>query len=93
MNNVVNPNPETVDEVPLDLFDQVSLDDYKPVDSVEKIEPTNPSTDVKPGRLISIPANSYGAIMEKRKQAANNEPKLENKPTSNADVFEIIDIQ
>ena len=61
--NITKSN-ENVEEVPLDLFDQVSLEDAEPVEVVDlsNKEESEPLTGIK----ISIPANAYNAILEKK---------------------------
>ena len=65
--NMVNNNNGT-EEVPLDLFNQVSLDEFEPVEIVDleekpKEEPSN--------TVISIPADAYAAALAKMNNSSS----------------------
>lgn len=61
---------ESVEEVPLDLFNQVSLNDFEPVEVVDL-----PNQQVKEqSKVISIPADAYKAILEKERNAKSQTP-------------------
>ena len=77
--NMMNNNNNNVEEVPLDLFDQVSLDDYQPTESVAPVQsvettPTQPSANV-----ISIPADAYNAaLLAERQRLTQQQPQQNN---------------
>lgn len=71
MNENMPNNNENVEEVPLDLFNQVSLDDYQPAEEpLEMVELNNSTPAATPavpiedsGDIISIPAGAYEAAI------------------------------
>ena len=71
----MNDNNENIEEVPLDLFDQVSLDETKPAEPVQAVEaPVAPA--VAPSKnVISIPANAYNAVISAERQAQQQQPQ------------------
>lgn len=77
MNENMPNNNESIEEVPLDLFSQVSLSDDEPVEVVDlstpKVEPPRPS-----GKIISIPAGAYEAALRAEKLAHPEEPQQTN---------------
>ena len=64
MNNNMPSNNENVEEVPLDLFNQVSLDDYTPVETLDLAPKTEVKEDSETSSTpISIPADAYAAAI------------------------------
>ena len=65
----MNDNMNNMEEVPLDLFSQVSLDDYEKAEDVPeaKVEEEAPAP-TGPG-VISIPLNAYAAVRAKEEAA------------------------
>ncbi len=61
-------NNENVEEVPLDLFNQVSLNDFEPVEVVDLPTPVSDNAQT----VIKIPANAYKASLEKEKSVYAN---------------------
>ena len=63
-------NDNNMEEVPLDLFSQVSLDEYEKAEDVPTAEAPKEEAPapVGPG-VISIPLNAYASIREKERRA------------------------
>ena len=68
-------NNDNVEEVPLDLFNQVSLNDYEPVEVVDLPKP--PSNDGAQV-AIKIPANAYKASLAKEQSVYANSQTPQN---------------
>ncbi len=93
MDNNTTSNTSGVEEVPLDLFNQVTLNDYKPEEN-EPVQEQPKAVDPNvPKRMISIPANAYKGAIEKEKQAAEQKENVQANITPVAETIEIIDIQ
>ena len=72
MNDANNNN--NVEEVPLDLFNQVSLDDYEPVEIVDLSTPASTENEgEEPATVISVPIDAYERAMAQVE--SSNEPQ------------------
>ena len=71
------PN-NNVEEVPLDLFNQVSLEEYEPVEIVDlSTTPAAPQQEEEgPATVISVPIEAYEAAMAK--VYSSDEPQSTN---------------
>lgn len=69
----MNDNNENIEEVPLDLFDQVTLDDTETIETVELEEPKQEEEPSNPATVISIPVDAYARVMAEMNNAANSQ--------------------
>ena len=76
-------NDNNMEEVPLDLFSQVSLDEFEEKEEVVETTPVTPAA--PSGNFISIPADAYTAVLnqeKKQQQAAEAAPVSQPAPVN-----------
>jgi hypothetical protein len=80
MNDNITNDVNSVEEVPLDLFDQISLDDSSDrEEETEIVELSQPTQTAKPsGNVISIPADAYLAILHDEKGNSDESQQVTN---------------
>lgn len=66
----MNYNNENLEEVPLDLFNQVSLNDYEPIEVIDLSAKENDNSSQQV--VISIPLNAYKTAIQKEKNESQN---------------------
>jgi len=68
----MNNNNENIEEVPLDLFDQVSLEEDDSIEIVD-LETTNKEEQPSGNVVISIPADAYEKAMAELNNSSDSQ--------------------